>query len=237
MLTAVVKSPLFLGPAALIAPGVAGAATMSLQFSQISSNIATNWANGAGEAGKNMAWGIVVDRNGDGLAGSFAVTGVNYGIGTTTGQSLLDASGTATDDMLFMSPISMVTLAANFNGNDGAVSGQNFISAIVTVPFLAGVNTGDSFHLIWFDTDFGSSAATVYGAPQVGESYGIFSDASFIVPGEGHTTSYSAVFDGVDPLKPMTNTWSSGLAAAPTPEPSSMLLGLLGALDLLRRRR
>src|SRR6476620_10160910 len=90
--------------AALAASSSSCLASVTLQFSTVLDGVANNWANGAGVGGTSMPWGIVVDRDGDGLATSYSVAGVDFGRITSQGQSmpLQDAEGVDTDDVLFM---------------------------------------------------------------------------------------------------------------------------------------
>jgi len=207
-------------------------ATIVLSFSSPPQGLATNWANGAGEGGKHLVWGVIVDRNCDGLATTYLPAGVNFvtaGANNTSGQSLLDGSGSLTDDLLFVSPAAMVTIPAAFVGVDGSVSGLNMLPSSGVMPYLQGINTGDPFYVVWFDTEMGSSGAAPSGVPQAGDAFGIFSHPDLLIPSDGSNQPYYFTFAGADPLRTMTHAWA--------PEPSSAGLGLLGAALLMRRQR
>ncbi len=195
-------------------------ATVTLQFGS-TSIYATNWANGSGTGGANMVWGIIIDTARDGF--DFNSSGYFFNLSITAGgQSLKDGQGAASDDFMVISPALMTNVP---NTNDGATLGQNRITALASVPYgESGIDVGDSFVIVWFDRTALGGGQTGYG-----ERFGIFSNPSLTIPADAQTFSYASAFTGPDALKPM----SFGFI----PEPSSALLGLLGATGLLRRRR
>jgi len=75
-------------------------------------------------------WGVHIDRNRDGLATTYAPTGVNFALGT--GQSLRNRAGKLTDHHLYVSPVSPITGSSNMVGLDGTVSGLNMITSIIS---------------------------------------------------------------------------------------------------------
>lgn len=212
--------------AALLFTAGSAPATVTLQFST-ASIYATNWANAAGAGGSTLVWGIIVDTAGNGFEDFYSSSGVTFT--GATGQSLhvgtTGAPGPLTDDYLFLSPNAMSL--TNSSGTDATVSGMNRITSIANIPYgTAGIGSGDAFRLVWFDRTVLNG-----NSPSFLEKFGFFGDASFVIPPDGNTQPFTSIFVGADPLKPMNTHFDI------TPEPSSALLGLLGAVGLLRRRR
>jgi hypothetical protein len=199
----------------LVALAGSAQGAVTLQFST-TSVFATNFANGAGVGGTQMVWGIIVDAAGNGFNTTaynpgFTVAG-NLGTGTLIGA----------DDVLYMAP-AVMTLTTNTN--DGAEVGMNRVTTLTSLVMSGLVNTGDAFAVVWLDkTAFGG---TVVG----GDKFGFVTNAAFVLPADTATVNLSAPFTGPDPLKAMTGTFGV------IPEPSTALLGLLGVLGLVRRRR
>ncbi len=193
--------------------------TVSLQFSTTVNSLA-NFANGAGAGGSNLLWGVVIDAGGNGFSSTYE-PGLGYSTGTL--QTLV-----GTDDVFWIQGsmnIFNATQVAN-NQADGQVAGDNRVTSANSIPFgINGVSTGDVFRVIWFDK------TAVGGAAINGDKFGVFSNANFQIPGDGATVPLSSFFAGAEPLKPMTGTFGV------IPEPSTALLGLLGVLGLVRRRR
>lgn len=217
------KSPILRAAAAAFLLSAAGAqATVTLQFSS-ATLFATNWANSGGAGGGTLVWGILIDTTGNGFLPAFGgYSGQGASVITATPQTLLtNGSFAPTDDVLFLSP-NLMSLTTNTN--DGAELGMNRIGALANIPMSQnGINDGDAFAIVWFNQLPGGSSL-------VGQRFGIFTNASFVLPADGSTTPFTTVFTGPDPLKPMTGLMD-------TPEPSTLLLSALGALGLLRRRR
>ncbi len=202
----------------LVTASVSAQAASTLSFGS-SSIFATNWANGVGTGGTTMAWGIVIDTAGNGFASGNYLPSFNY----ASGQQILSTSGGASDDVLFIGASgSLMTLTTN--ANDSGAIGLNRIGAIASVPYTNGTTAGDAFAIIWFD----KTALT--GSSVNGQKYGVFTNAGFVLPSDGTASQpYTSVFTGADTLKTQN--------FALVPEPSAALLGALGVLGLLRRRR
>jgi len=228
------KTKLIVGSLLCMAASAHAAITMS--FSSSSAALG-NFQNGAGSADNaRMVWGIVVDSAGDG----FDATALNpylngFGLAANaTGIQLSTTTGGLCDDVLY---VASAVMAQNAAVTDGAPIGQNRILSFTGLTLNAGlgVNTGDKMAIIWFDTLALGGTATLgekyglYELPHTDAGGGLFVD---LVPLDGTNNAFSPAFAGVDPPKSM------GFAAgAPIPEPSAALLGALGALGLLRRRR
>ncbi len=214
------KIPLAL---AFLLLGASGAfATVTLQFGS-SAIYASNWANGAGVGGSNLVWGIIVDADGDGF--DFNDTS-NYrsGVSLTAGAQTLTtyATNQVSDDVLYISPALMTLVVSTV---DGAATGMNRVTAIANMPMNGNVGTGDNFVIVWFDR------TALGGTLQAGDKFGVFGNGIFTLPAESATQPYTSAFTGPDALKPLGFYWQG------IPEPSSLLLGLLGGLGFLRRRR
>lgn len=210
-------------------------ATVTYQFSS-TTNYATNWLNGAGAAGSLMVWGIVVDAAADGFDGDDALTpydaGFTYSSASTLGGVTLNYMSTpstsiASDDVLYISG-NLMNLTTNTT--DGGSIGLNRITNLSGISYTKpGVASGDEFRVIWFDI------TALGGASADGTKYGMFDMPSLdTLQNDPGSYPVAAAFAGADTAKSMGFTLGGAL---PVPEPSAALLGALGALGLLRRRR
>jgi hypothetical protein len=77
--------------------------------------------------------------------------------------------------------------------------------------------------IVWFD------ATALGGTIQGGDKYGALPLPAFTIPADGAAVNFSSNFVGVEPVRMADMTF--------VPETSTALLGALGALGLLRRRR
>lgn len=205
----------------LIAASGFSQAASTLTFGS-SSIFASNWANGAGTGGSLLAWGIVIDADGDGFDSAAYWEGTNY----ATGQQTMKLSATTnSDDVLFIGGTgNLMTLTTNTN--DGGAIGLNRIGAVASVPYTSGVTQGDAFAIIWFNK------TALGGAAVAGDKFGVFTNPAFVMPADGTASApFTSVFTGADTLKTMNFSFQG------IPEPSAALLGAVGALGLLRRRR
>ncbi len=211
-----------LAAAAALFLGTTGAqATVTVTFGS-ASIYASNWANTSDTTGGTLVWGILIDTSGNGfraLDGGYAGVGVNLTAGVY--QPMPDgAFSQQTDDLLYLSPALMNTVAISV---DGGVVGQNRITGIANIPLIDGVSTGDHFAIVWFNS------TTLNGSSVINQRFGFFDNAAFTIPPDGNTVPFTSVFTGPDSLKLMNGQL--------VPEPSTLLLSALGALALIRRRR
>jgi hypothetical protein len=217
--------------AALLLAASSAFGTVTLTFNSAGGAL-TNFTNASTSATSAFVWGIVIDTAGNGF--SYNQANVRYdsaGV-TYTGSSLQSlnllvngVAGGASDDVLFLSLNRMNIIGAA--GADGAPEGVNRVTGIASVPFgVSGIGVGDAFAVVWFDT----TVTPAGGAVQGGTSFGAVTVPGFTIPADSATVSFGELFAGPDPAKSMN-------FAIGVPEPSSMLLGLLGAVGLLRRRR
>lgn len=223
------KSKLILA-ALLLAAASSASATVTLQFNTAEGSL-TNFATSAGAGGSSMVWGIIIDQAGNGFSFNsantvYAPTGLSYTASTLQSMSLLvnGVAAGATDDVLFLAPNLMNIIGAA--GFDGAPQGTNRVTSIASVPWglTTQIGAGDAFAIVWFDK------TALGGAVTDNTKFGAVTNPGLLIPADSATTSFAALFTGPDNLK--TQNFTIGV-----PEPSSMLLGLLGALGLLRRRR
>ena len=210
---------------ALLAAGVllSGSAfgTVTLGISNAATGMLTNIADFGGSTANGLLWGVIVDSAGDGFDTSYAPGNV---LNTTLSGVLFGGSN---DDVLFIDTAVTTTNVPTAQGGPGAIT--QISSLVLNAAIGAGVNAGDAFMVIWFDRPLTAGATT-----QGGQHYGTFTTAGgapapFVMPPDGANQPFQANFVGADPVRTANQTF--------VPEPSSMLLGLLGALGLIRRRR
>jgi hypothetical protein len=184
--------------------------------------VLTGLAAGDGSLNQNLVWGILVDTTGNGVLGN-SYDGFSIAANSSV---VLTSNGAATDDVLFIGSGLMV------NTNNATLDGGTLASGNLARPTTLtgltygpanGVSLGDAFYIMWMDK-------TAFGTEMVGgDKYGLFRIPEFTIPADGSTVSFQSFFVGEDPVRPMGFTI--------IPEPSAALLGALGALGLLRRRR
>lgn len=204
--------------AALLFSAASACATVVLQFSS-STVYASNWADSTGNGGGNLSWGVIIDTGDDGFETGYGPWQIDPSAAGSA-QSLRDINGHISDDMLFLSSAAMASIVV---ANDGSTLGMNRILSIVGIPVDANspINEQNHFQIVWFDQGLTSFSES--------QKYGLFSHPSFILPFDGGFETFTGVFAGADPLKPMTHTF--------VPEPASAGLLALAGLVLLRRRR
>lgn len=202
---------------ALASIGLAPAATVNIQISQ-GANQATNFANKDGSQSNGLVWGILISTANT----SFSLILSSFQLGTSLNGTRLGQS----DDYLIMSPVLTAQGNAGDLANPGKITSLNSIQ--INDPLINDIQTGDQFAIIWFDSTVTSPTQDLIG----GEWYGIMTNAAWVIPAAGATQNISASFaTSPDPVKLANDNVVDG------PEPSSVLLGLLGALGLFRRRR
>jgi len=165
--------------------------------------------------------------------------GFTYTGGNTTGIALVNSLGLMTDDVLYLHSSQTASLFAD---DDSATAGTGLATSLTTVTYGAAtgyngatgtaptVAGGQAFALIWFDRGIALGSSSTSGQKFGLATLGSNSTPVFTLPsGTGDTADYSAAFAGADPLK--TANFSL------VPEPSTMLLTVIGGLALLRRKR
>ncbi len=191
-------------------------ASTLFQFNEFfSGGISSNLSDAIGSSAVNgLYWGVIVDKDGGGLSTTTfdpITLAFNSTIALTSGLAATDAvlviAGDFTGDQSFGGAFTDV---GGTTGTAGGVSG-------ITVNYTNGIASGQSFLLVWFDPS--------------GTQAGSLASNEFLLPTDtGATLTVDDVFIGADPIRPAT-----GITFVP--EPSSLLLGALGALCLLRRKR
>jgi hypothetical protein len=223
---------------------VQGAVTLGFSTS---SNVSEGWANSSGNKNATMVWGIIVDVDGDGFDGFQAITtvpvdngllitsGASYDGGfnltsTAPGQApggqLLSVGSAPTDDRLYIGTLAMPIVA-----------GEARAAHIPNMTYGANMAAGDKYAVVWFD--IGTVGALAPGGSKYGAWYkdGATSNTATILPAD--PGSYTDPFAGAPAgIWGADNTAGTKIASLTlVPEPSAVLLGLLGAGMLLRRRR
>jgi len=189
-------------------------ASVTLNFSAPPFDFSGGFVGSGGE-NSGLIYGVVIDTAGNGFLQNEYLPGFDV----SNGQ-LLSAGSGVTDDFLWLA-----NGVTNASPDPGGI-----ISNVASIPIGdtgTGVTTapGQSFALIWFDPNFEKDKPAPAG------SYGMLEDSGFTLPPDGTTGGgYNSlpIFDG-NPIRKANYTL--------VPEPSTLLLGLLGFVGLLRRRR
>jgi len=179
--------------------------------------VANGFADAEGTVLNGLNYGVIVDGSGNGFSSTYDPVAV--GIAPSAGNDgiALTVGAADTYDRLYFAQDVTANNTILTEGDFTTTGGDGGIQGIV-FDFAGLVNEGDTFMIIWFDPD-GINAGTI-------------SDPSFVVPTDGFIVNRSTPFIGIDLAKPAVGT-----TFIPVPEPSTALLGALGAFFLLRRRR
>jgi MYXO-CTERM domain-containing protein len=220
------KSKITIIGSLLLAASFSFGAAVSINFSNdFDTGVPQGLSNTLGVPTNGLVWGIVVDGFGNGLTGFYNVP--NFTAGSSTVLSSVNGN-VATDDVLYISTSGLTADTSSGTEGDGVThGGVGGIYDIVGIDLSNGVGTGDKFYIVWFD----------------GCSVGTLTDPSFIIPAAGASVALADPFVGIDPNRTagLAYVGTSGTSTGPgfsfCPEPSSALLGAIGALGLLRRRR
>ncbi len=202
------KSPLLL----LLALAPLAPATVTLEFNNaFAGGVSSSLADAAGNVSNGLIWGIIIDTTGAGFSSTYDPLPLTIGAKWT-----LTTDGAGNGNIL----ITSIDLTQNtdllFEEDFTTPGGDGGITGIAGIFLEDGVDTSNPFRLVWFDPS--------------GTSAGYIDDPSFILPNDGDLAYYDGPFLGIDPVRPAT-----GIALIP--EPSALLIGSLGILTLLRRRR
>lgn len=204
----------------------AGNATISLttQF-----GVATDSSSVAVPDG--TLWALIVDS--DAVNGGLPQLNVNSGISASLSSPFwyknLSVGGTVNSDQVFA--------MGAFNGTTAAGIAGAWIGGLSNLTLPAGKNFG----LYWFPGVTFTGDGTYLVGNGLGHQVGGINsttvedgaDIGMVVPADGFPYTVSASSSALSGAVPAANF----VAVSIIPEPSSMLLGALGALGLLRRRR
>lgn len=197
--------------------GSVKAATVTLQISNGTNN-ATGFADASGSTAPGLVWGIIASAD-----TTYQTLSPGLVLSTTT-----DGTALGNGDFLFLS--TNLTVDQTFGAETGVGGKITNITGIQVNLGAGGANsvaTGYSYAVVWFNRGI-----AVGDALEAGDSYGIITDPNFVIPASGATANHSAGFAGVnDPIK------RANSVTLVIPEPSVALLGAIGALGILRRRR
>jgi hypothetical protein len=212
--------------AALLAATSFAAKGATLIFTNVGTGaLATGFADAESNIASGLVWGVVVDTAGNGFATTAWDAGFTYSA-NVGGIVLQNSAGGATDDVLFLH-----TALTSSRTGDGATA-SSAVNSISTVTFTNGVQGGNAFGIIWFDRGIALNSASADGQKFGFITTGLNPAPTFVLPaGAADATDYSAAFAGTDPTR------AANLTLGVIPEPSTALLGLLGVLGLVRRRR
>ena len=190
-----------------------GALSFSLQFSNVfGDGVLSGIADEAGDLTSGLSWGILIAESGNDFSNPLTT---ELGISTADGTELAEGFRFFNGGLTTAIPI----------GTDpgmGVIGSTGLIE--VSDP---GIDTGDSFALIWFERGFVAGDLL-----EIGDQYGILTSSNFTVPGDGASLfPFGSEFNGVDPVR------AASLTVLAIPEPASaLLLGLASSLFLSRRR-
>jgi hypothetical protein len=220
--------------AALAITTIASQAAVTITVSNTTSVLTNLVINSGDDNTQRLVWGIIVDGNNNGLqSGAYLGNGINSTVlQSKLGAQILNTEAGATDDVLYLAGSVFST-----SGTADSSTGKARPLSITNIAMNAnGVGTGDAFSLVWFDldsVDIGVTTITSTANPTVpnllaGLKYGVLG-VSQALPTDGQTLTIASNYTGADPVRTAN--------FALVPEPSAALLGALGALGLLRRRR
>jgi hypothetical protein len=196
--------------------GFASAATVNIQVSQ-GANQATNFTNADNSISNGLVWGLMFST----ADASFSEFAPGFVLSTSLNGTLIPT----TDDYFISSSVLTAQGTTTDIANPGKINIMNSIQ--MNVPATNAIVTGTPFAIVWFDSTITSATQALGG----GTKYGLLSNAAWTIPAAGATQNISSFFSASpDPWK-LANTFTV------VPEPSAAILGAIGALGLLRRRR
>lgn len=101
-------------------------------------------------------------------------------------------------------------------------------AAAVNIPYTNGVSLGDALGMIWFDQTPGAIGSSI--------KWGLWQSGDVTMPADGGNITISFL-DQTNGGSAPNGLITTNITTAAIPEPSAALLGAIGALGLLRRRR
>jgi hypothetical protein len=177
--------------------------------------VSSNFANAAGTVFNGLWCGIIVDTTGNGFLSNYE------GVAPSLNARFnLQVGGTfaATDDVLVFCDAKTYDTVGLVEGDGTTVGGPGGLASVAGLDLTGGITQGDAFRVVWFDNS----------QPWL-TTAGSFADAAFVIPADSSAVDIGTPFAGVEPTRVATGIL--------IPETSTALLGALGVLGLLRRRR
>ena len=200
-------------------------ATTTLQFSNVG-RLTGFSANGDADGTDGLRWAIVIDTTGNGYADLTTPTD-KYDVFNNGVSGFLSINGLVSDDYYFTPGALPVTSTQSALGLDpGGIGGVVSAAGVwngTDAGRPAGVDTNDSFAIIWFDGD----------SQVAGSYYGVFTAGHFLLPASGAAVSFSSPFNNATP-EPIKQ---ANIQFGAIPEPSRVMLVALGAVGVIVRRR
>ena len=201
-------------------------ATVTLTLSNPAIGVLNSLAPSTSATATNgLLWGIIVDADGDGFEQASYEGGWSVA-STLTGFAIPGSSG----DLFFLAASNNKTVTAvGGQGGAGSVVAFNGMNISADASGNPAVNTADKFAVIWFDTGIDAGSSIVNNTTK----FGFYANNNFALPANGANQSYASNFSAAGP----ESVRQANLTFVGVPETSTSLLGALGALALLRRRR
>jgi hypothetical protein len=215
----------------IAALSVANGATLSFSTSTVYSSGYDSLSTPGLTAGQKLLWGVIVDTAGNGVSGNYKPDSVSYLAGS---YQLVTATGLPSDDVLVIGTTGNL-MSLTTAGNDGTPIGTNRISSIVVNFATVGtavIGANNPFSIVWFDklaTGGTASGSDAFGLFTIQTALPTTANSLVLPSANSGAPIYAPLFVGNDEIK------TQGFAFIP--ETSTALLGALGALGLLRRRR
>jgi hypothetical protein len=166
-------------------------------------------------------------------------TALNNSPGINTGETYvwlvdLDGSAFSTGSLASLDNGLTITSSATYSGfsvvGSGTVDdlfGNPFVGSGLSIDLTGGIDAGDSFGLLVFDN---SSTAAIPS-----DTYNIFTDATWVLPSEGSTSTYGGALATIGSGGSVAGAGS--VTAVPEPSAYAMLSGLLALSWVMVRRR
>ena len=205
-----------------------GQAQITVQFNQpftSGGGVSEGFADADGNVSNGLVYGILIDSAMDGFR-SLYDSGFTLSAGNQVG---LTSVGDMTDDTLWISidggdpNLTFSTGGLREDFANEIVGGDGGLGTIVVPNEFASL----PFAILWFDDTQALDASVDDGV-----DFGLLEDGSFVLGGAGAIVNFGSFFQGEDDPR------AADFGVFQTiPEPSAVMLSLLGGLALLRRRR
>lgn len=186
---------------------IASAANASVTL-QINSS---GWGDASSAGTNGMAWGIIISSDNAGFGGSF-LSDISSALIDFTVPALANPA----DPVQIAGTNYYFARGTTDTSNSGPPTFTDGYMGFANINLNSPVGAGDAYGLLWFPT--GTSEGSSFG----------FQDLSLALPSDGSTVTDISTTPGL-----ATNT----IGVAGIPEPSRMILAMLGFVGLMFRRR